>query len=65
MGYQYICFMQAELASLLGALAALYVPLEMREGVKEKATKVDFLGWAGTKVSISLLLVLSLRCTYR
>jgi hypothetical protein len=37
----------------------------MRKGVKEKATKVDCLGWAGTKVSISLLFVLSLRCTYR
>ena len=40
----HICSVQAELASLLGALAALYVPLEMREAVKEKATKVDFLG---------------------
>jgi hypothetical protein len=57
--------LQAELASLLGALAALYVPLEMREGVKEKATKVDCLGWAGTKVRMSLLLVLWRRCTYR
>jgi hypothetical protein len=56
--------MQAELASLLGALAALYVPLEMREGVKEKATKVDCLGWAGPKVSMSLLLVLWRHCTY-
>jgi hypothetical protein len=36
----------------------------MREGVKEKATKVDCLGWAGTKVRMSLLLVLSLRSTY-
>ncbi len=57
--------MQAELASLLGALAAVYVPLEMREGVKEKATKVDLLGWAGTKVRMSLLLVHYRRCMYR
>jgi hypothetical protein len=57
--------MQAELASLLGALAALYVPLEMREGVKEKATKVDYLGWAGTKVRMCLFLVLWQCCIYR
>lgn len=40
---------EAQLASLLGALAALYVPLEMREAVKEKAAKADYLGWAGDK----------------
>jgi len=39
----------AQLSALLGALAAVYVPLEMREGVKEKATKVDGMGWAGEK----------------
>ena len=44
------------MASLLGALAALYVPLEMREAVKEKATKADCLGWAGDKVKCPLIL---------
>merc|ERR1712142_1313786 len=39
----------AQLSALLGALAAVYVPLEMREGVKERATKVSGLGWAGEK----------------
>jgi hypothetical protein len=56
--------MQAELASLLGALAALYVPLEMREGVKEKATKVDCLGWAGTKVSMYVSPMVDLTALY-
>jgi hypothetical protein len=27
----------------------VYIPLKMREGVKEKDTKVDCWGWAGTK----------------
>jgi len=40
---------EAELASLLGALSAVYVTLEMREGVPAKAKKVDILGWAGSK----------------
>jgi len=40
---------QAELAALLGALAATYVPIEMREGCPEKAKKVDVLGWAGSE----------------
>merc|ERR1719466_630198 len=39
----------AHLSALLGALAAVYVPLEMREAVKEKAAKVSGLGWAGEK----------------
>jgi len=39
----------AQVAGLLGALSAVYVPLEMREGVKERATKVSELGWAGEK----------------
>jgi len=39
----------AQLAGLLGALAAVYVPLEMREAVKEKAMKISGLGWAGEK----------------
>jgi len=40
---------ESELAGLLGALAAVYVPLEMREVGVEKASKVDGLGWAGRK----------------
>jgi len=39
----------AQLTALLGALAAVYVPLEMREAVKERAAKVSGLGWAGAK----------------
>jgi leucyl aminopeptidase len=39
---------QAELAALLGALAACYTTLEMRETSKEKAAgKVELVGWAG------------------
>lgn len=37
-------FPQAEIVALLGALEALYVPLEVREQVPEKAVKVDALG---------------------
>jgi len=33
----------------LGAMAATYVTLEMREGVPEKAKKVESLGWAGSE----------------
>ncbi len=36
----------------------LNVVLKMREVVKEKATKVDCQGWAGTKVRMSLLMVI-------
>ena len=39
----------AQLSALLGALAAVYVPLEMREGVKERAVKIAGLGWAGER----------------
>jgi len=39
----------AQLSALLGALAAVYVPLEMREGVKERAVKIAGLGWAGDR----------------
>lgn len=38
---------QAKLAGLLGAMVAAYVPLEMRESVKEREKKVDVLGWCG------------------
>jgi len=40
---------EAQLAGLLGALAALYVPLEIRDLGKERGSKVSGLGWAGTK----------------
>jgi len=40
---------EAELAALLGALQALYTPLEMREAVAEKTLKVSELGWAGAE----------------
>jgi len=38
---------EAQLAGLLGALAAVYVPLEIRDLGGEKMTKVTGLGWAG------------------
>ena len=37
-------FEASNLVSVLGALKALYVPLEMREGVPEKAVKLDTVG---------------------
>ena len=37
-------FEASNLVSCLGALKALYVPLEMREGVPEKAIKLDTVG---------------------
>ena len=37
-------FPQAEIVTILGALEALYVPLEVREQVPTKAVKVDALG---------------------
>jgi len=40
---------EAQLAGLLGALAALYVPLEIRDLGQEKSSKVTGLGWLGTK----------------
>ena len=40
---------EAQLAGLLGALAALYVPLEIRDLGQEKSSKVSGLGWAGAK----------------
>jgi len=43
---------EASLCALLGGMAATYVPLEMREGNKEKAKKVDLLGWAGDQATL-------------
>lgn len=40
---------EAALAGLLGALAALYVPLEIRDLGEAKSTKVTGLGWAGAQ----------------
>ena len=40
---------EAALAGLLGALAALYVPLEIRDLGEAKSTKVTSLGWAGAQ----------------
>ena len=37
-------FEKSNLVSILGALKALYVPLEMREGVPEKAVKLSDVG---------------------
>ncbi|XP_078285214.1 putative aminopeptidase W07G4.4 isoform X1 [Rhinoraja longicauda] len=43
-------FKDAPLVSVLGALQALYVPLEIREAHKKKATRVDCLGvWASSE----------------
>jgi len=39
-----ITFEASKLVSILGALKALYVPLEMREGVPEKAIKLNTFG---------------------
>jgi len=47
---------EAGVATLLGALSATYVPLEMRESVKEKAKKVDLLGWCGDKADLDYAL---------
>jgi len=40
---------ECQLAGLLGALSALYVPLEMREVGEKEARKVDSMGWMGEK----------------
>ncbi len=40
-------FQEAGLVSVLGALEALYVPLEMREALPGKAKKVDKIGVFG------------------
>jgi len=40
---------ECQLTGLLGALAALYVPLEMREVGEKEASKVEGMGWTGGK----------------
>ena len=47
-------FPQAEIVTILGALEALYVPLEVREQVPEKAVKVSKLGIFGDDSKIEL-----------
>jgi len=46
---------QADVVSILGALEAIYVPLELREQVPEKATKVTKLGIFGDGSKIDLV----------
>ena len=40
-------FPEADFVTIIGALEALYVPLEMREDVPEKSSKVSKLGIFG------------------
>ena len=47
-------FPQAETVTILGALEALYVPLELREQVHEKAVKVSKLGIFGDQSKIDI-----------
>jgi len=46
-------FPEAGLVAVLGAMKAVYVPLEVREQVKEKASKVDKLGVFGDSKSVA------------
>ena len=46
-------FKEAGIVSVLGALEALYVPLEIREQVPEKASKVEVLGVFGQGENIN------------
>ena len=38
-------FVEAAMAGLLGGFSAVYVPVEMRESVKEKATVNTLIDW--------------------
>ncbi|XP_066964452.1 putative aminopeptidase W07G4.4 isoform X1 [Macrobrachium rosenbergii] len=51
-------YQHADLVTLLGALHALYVPLEIREDVPTKATKLSTLGFLGNEKVIELALAL-------
>nr|XP_045606702.1 putative aminopeptidase W07G4.4 isoform X2 [Procambarus clarkii] len=51
-------FPHADLVTLLGALHALYVPLEIREDVPEKASTVSSLGFLGDNKMVQLALAL-------
>ncbi|KAB7500543.1 putative aminopeptidase [Armadillidium nasatum] len=48
----------SELVTLLGALQALYVPLEIREGVPNSAKKVEKLGFVGKRHVVDLAIAL-------
>ncbi len=52
-------FPEAGLVSVLGAMKALYVPLETREQVKERAKKVDKLGVFGNAEHVERKLTLA------
>jgi len=54
-----IKFPQAKIVTILGALEALYVPLEVREQVPERAQKVNELGIFGNSVEMEKELNLS------
>ncbi|KAG7157918.1 aminopeptidase-like [Homarus americanus] len=51
-------FQHADLITLLGALHALYVPIEVREDVPSKASKVSVLGFLGDNKTVQLALAL-------
>lgn len=51
-------FPQADLVTLLGALHALYVPLEIREDVPKKASKTSVLGFVGSNKTVQLAVAL-------
>ncbi|XP_071532869.1 putative aminopeptidase W07G4.4 isoform X2 [Panulirus ornatus] len=51
-------FPHADLVTLLGALHALYVPLEVREDVPAKASKASVLGFIGDSQTVQLALAL-------
>ncbi|XP_044734564.1 putative aminopeptidase W07G4.4 [Chrysoperla carnea] len=56
---KYEPFKNCELVTLLGALEALYVPLEVREDVPSKAKKVDALGVYSSNPSIDEIITLA------
>ena len=47
-------FPQAEIVTILGALEALYVPLELREQIPERAIKVSKLGIFGDQSNVDI-----------
>lgn len=51
-------FPDADLVTLCGALHALYVPIEVREALPEKASKVTHLGFFGAAKTVELALAL-------
>ncbi|KAK3886530.1 hypothetical protein Pcinc_009326 [Petrolisthes cinctipes] len=51
-------FPEARLVTVLGALHALYVPIEIREDVPEKASKAARLGFVGDNKTVQLAMAL-------